>query len=60
MNLMMRCFKFRRGDELKDNSHSYLIEVQRNMNLKYLSGFGESQKIQAMNGLLETSFNKYD
>ncbi len=54
MNLMMRYFKFRRS-ELKDNSHSYLIEVQRNMNLKDSSGFGESQKVQTMNGLLEVS-----
>ncbi len=53
---MMRYFEFRRG-ELKDNSHSYLIEVQQNMNLKDPSGFGESQKIQARNGLLEVSFS---
>ncbi len=56
---MMRYFEFRRG-ELKDNSHSYLIEVQRSMTLKDPSGFGESQNVQTMNGLLEVSFNKFN
>ncbi len=51
---MMKYFEFRRG-ELKDNSHSYLIEVQRNMNLKDSSDFGESQNVQTMSGLLEVS-----
>ncbi len=42
MNLMMRYFEFRRG-ELKDNSHSHLIEVQLNMNLKAPSGFAKAK-----------------
>ncbi len=55
VNLIMICFELRRG-ELKDNSHSYLTEILRNMNLKP-SGFGESQKVQTMNGLIRGLLN---